>query len=121
VGHSFHIGVPIGLLVEQLAAISLAVLSAVQTSNPPATFKQIRVILAPLFVGTLIGVLMGSGAVLLLKLLPSNYTHMQEILAFSGFALLGTLAGFIDTGKCFLAWLRFRKNQRSQGKSIDSD
>jgi hypothetical protein len=80
-------------------------------------FKQIRFILEPLFVGALIGVLAGGGAVLLLKLLPGTYTQRQETLAFAGFTLLFAFAGFVDTVKSFLAWLRFRKSQSNQGRS----
>lgn len=85
------------------------------TNSPPTMSKQIWFILEPLFVGALLGVLAGGGAVLLLKLLPGSYTHRQEIMAFTGFTLLSTLAGLVDTVRCFLAWLRFRKSQRSIG------
>jgi len=82
-----------------------------QTSSATAVFKQIRFILAPLFVGTLIGFLAGGGAVLLLKFLPGNYTVKQQALAFAGFMLLFAFAGFIDMVKCFFARLRFRKTR----------
>lgn len=81
-----------------------------QISSALAVFKQIMVILGPLFVGTSIGMLAGGGAVLLLKFLPGSYTVKQEVLAFAGFTLLFAFAGFIDTLKCFYVWLRSRKS-----------
>jgi NhaP-type Na+/H+ or K+/H+ antiporter len=82
-----------------------------QTNSPPTLFKQIKVIFAPLFVGALIGVLMGCVSVLLLKVLPSNYTQKQEELAFILFVLFGAFMGLVDTVRRYLAWLRFRKSQ----------
>jgi hypothetical protein len=89
-----------------------------QTSSAPAVFKQIRFILSPLFVGTLIGVLAGGGAVLLLKFLPGNYTVKQQTLAFAGFTLLFAFAGFIDMVKCLFAYLRFRKSRVHRKRAL---
>ncbi len=92
-----------------------------QTSNPPSMFKQIRFILEPLFVGALLGLLAGGGVVLLLKLLPGSYSPKQETLAFVGFTMFGAFMGLVDTVRRYMAWLQFRKSQRSQEKGIGSD
>ncbi len=104
-----------------MAAISLVFFSAMQTNSLPTLFKQIRIIFAPFFVGALIGVLMGGASVLLLKILPSNYTQKQKELAFILFTLFGAFMGLVDTVRRYLAWLQFRKSQQSQGKGIGSD
>lgn len=84
-------------------------------------FKQIWVILKPLVVGVLIGVLAGVGVVLLGRLMMSGESEKQEELAFILFTLFGAFMGLVDTVRRYLAWLQFRKSQRSQGKGIGSD
>lgn len=71
--------------------------------------------------GALLGCVAGGCAVLVLRLLPGGYSKNQEMLAFVGFALLFSFAGFVDAVRCFCAWLQFRQSQRGQEKSFGSD
>ena len=89
--------------------------------NPSFKVKRFRFILQPMIAGALLGCVAGGCAVLVLRLLPGGYSKNQEMLAFVGFALLFSFAGFVDAVRCFCAWLQFRQSQRGQEKSFGSD